>query len=140
MERSLDDSAARRSEIETFLLADAVLIGLDDITSGLVVYPNRIAARVQEELPFMITESIIIKLVAKGQSPQETHEQIRVLSHQAGSVVKNEGRPNDLVSRIKSTAFFRPIWSELDEMMKAELYIGRRRLEHAGFWALWRGD
>jgi len=38
-----------------FLLADAILLSLDNITDGLVVYPRRIAARVQEELPFMIT-------------------------------------------------------------------------------------
>ena len=41
-----------------FLLAEAVCIGLDNISDGLVVYPNRIAARVQEELPFMATESV----------------------------------------------------------------------------------
>lgn len=126
MERTLDDSAIRRIDIpETFLLADAILIGLDNITNGLVVYPNRIDARVQEELPFMITESVIAKLVAKGESRQEAHEQVRVLSHQAGYVVKNEGKPNDLVSRMKGSEFFRPIWGEIDDMLRAELYIGR---------------
>jgi adenylosuccinate lyase len=126
MERTLDDSAIRRIDIpEMFLLADAILITLDNVTNGLVVYPKRIEARVLEELPFMITESIIMKLVAKGESRQEAHEQIRVLSHQAGSAVKNDGKSNDLVSRIKATEFFRPIWDELDDMMKPELYIGR---------------
>ena len=43
-----------------FLLADAILMGLDNISDGLVVYPNRIASRVQEELPFMITETVSI--------------------------------------------------------------------------------
>jgi adenylosuccinate lyase len=58
-ERSLDDSAIRRIDIpEMFLLADAILLGLDNVTSGLVVYPKRICSRVQEELPFMITESV----------------------------------------------------------------------------------
>lgn len=126
MERTLDDSAIRRIDIpEMFLLADAILIGLDNVSSGLVVYPKRIAARVHEELPFMITESIIMKLVAKGESRQEAHEQIRVLSHQAGSAVKNEGKSNDLVSRMRSTDFFKPIWGELDDMLRPELYIGR---------------
>ena len=126
MERTLDDSAIRRIDIpEMFLLADAILIGLDNVSSGLVVYPKRINARVQEELPFMITESIIMKLVAKGASRQEAHEQIRVLSHQAGSAVKHEGKPNDLVSRIKAAEFFKPIWSELDDMLRSELYTGR---------------
>ena len=58
-ERTLDDSAIRRIDIpETFLLAEAILLGLDNISDGLVVYPKRIQNRVQEELPFMITESV----------------------------------------------------------------------------------
>jgi len=66
-----------------------------------------------------------MKLVAKGESRQEAHEQIRVLSHRAGSVVKDEGKPNDLVERIRATDYFKPIWAELDDMLRAELYIGR---------------
>ncbi|KAJ4207482.1 hypothetical protein NW767_002732 [Fusarium falciforme] len=125
-ERTLDDSAIRRIDIpEMFLLAEAILIGLDNISDGLVVYPKRINARVQEELPFMITETIIMRLVAQGASRQEAHEEIRVLSHEAGYEVKNEGKPNDLVARMKSKDFFKPIWGELDNMLKAELYTGR---------------
>lgn len=41
-----------------FLLAEAILMGLDNITDGLVVYPKRIQTRVLEELPFMVTESV----------------------------------------------------------------------------------
>lgn len=126
MERSLDDSAVRRMDLpEMFLLADAIIGSLDNITDGMVIYPQVIASRVQEQLPFMVTENIIMKLCAKGVSRQEAHEQIRVLSHQAARVVKLEGKPNDLISRIKATEFFQPIWSELDAMMKPELYIGR---------------
>lgn len=43
---------------EMFLLAEAILIGLDNISDGLVVYPKRIDGRLQEELPFMITETV----------------------------------------------------------------------------------
>lgn len=73
----------------------------------------------------MITEDIIMRLCAKGVSRQHAHEEIRVLSHQAGAVVKQEGKPNDLVERIKANEFFKPIWGELDGMLKAELYTGR---------------
>ncbi|KAK7914334.1 adenylosuccinate lyase [Apiospora marii] len=125
-ERTLDDSAVRRTNIpEMMLLADAICRGLDNVTSGLVVYPQLIAARVQSTLPFMIAESVLMKLCAKGVSRQEAHEQVRVLSHEAASVVKNEGKPNDLISRIKGSDFFQPIWDDLDGMLKAELYIGR---------------
>jgi adenylosuccinate lyase len=126
MERTLDDSAIRRIDIpEMFLLADAILLSLDNVTSGLVVYPKRVDARVQEELPFMITESIIMRLVAKGESRQEAHEQVRVLSHEAAYQVKHEGKSNDLVDRIKRTEFFKPIWGELDTMLDSKLYTGR---------------
>lgn len=37
----------------------------------------------------------------------------------------SQGKPNDLVARIKSTEYFKPIWGDLDDMMRPELYIGR---------------
>jgi adenylosuccinate lyase len=126
MERTLDDSAIRRIDIpEMFLLADAILIGLDNVSDGLVVYPKRIDARIQEEMPFIATENIIMKLVSKGASRQDAHEHIRVLSQQAASVVKNEGKPNDLIVRIKNTEFFKPVWGELDDILRPEMYTGR---------------
>lgn len=127
-ERSLDDSAIRRVDLpEMFLIADALLIILDNVSSGLVVYPAVINKRVQEELPFMATENIIMRLVAKGQSRQEAHEQIRVLSHQAGAVVKQEGKQNDLVERIRKEKFFEPIVDELteDKLLNPDNFIGR---------------
>ena len=102
-----------------FLLADAILLSLDNVSDGLVVYLKLIAARVQEELPFMVTENIIMRLVHKGQSRQEAHEQLRVLSHQASDSVKSQGKLNDLILRIKNTDFFRPIWDELDDVLRS---------------------
>lgn len=125
-ERSLDDSAIRRIDIpEMMLLADAILIGLDNVSSGLVPYPKRIHAHVMEELPFMATENIIMKMVAKGGSRQEAHEEIRVLSHQASDVVKNQGGRNDLIERIKATEYFKPVWDEIDGLLDPKLFVGR---------------
>jgi adenylosuccinate lyase len=124
-ERTLDDSAIRRMDIpEMFLLADAILIAMDNVTDGLVVYPNRIKARIDEELPFMATEVMIMRLSAHGVSRQDAHEEIRVLSHQASDVVKKEGGRNDLIERIKKTAFFQPIWDDLDGLLDPKLFIG----------------
>ena len=105
--------------------AHRILIGMDNVSDGLVVYEKRIDAHNREELPFMITENIIMKLVAAGQSRQEAHEEIRVLSHQASAVVKQEGGKNDLVERIKRTEFFRPVWDDIDAVMDPKLYVGR---------------
>lgn len=71
------------------------------------------------------SENILMALVEKGISRQEAHEEIRVLSHQAGSVVKNEGRPNDLIERIQKTAFFRPIWEQLPQLLNPASFTGR---------------
>ncbi|KAI0120569.1 adenylosuccinate lyase [Hypoxylon sp. NC0597] len=126
LERSLDDSAIRRIDIpEMFLLADAILIGLDNVTNGLVVYPKRIDARNRQELPFMITEAILMKMVSKGGSRQEAHEKVRVLSHEASHVVKHEGGNNDLVERIKKDEYFKEIWDDIDAMLDPKLYTGR---------------
>ncbi|KAK1691403.1 adenylosuccinate lyase [Colletotrichum godetiae] len=125
-ERTLDDSAIRRIDIpEMFLLADAILLGLDNVTSGLVIYPEVIRAHVMEELPFMATENIIMKIVAKGGSRQEAHEEIRVLSHQAADVVKKQGGKNDLIERIKATEYFKPVWDSIDQLLDPNLFTGR---------------
>ncbi|KMU72281.1 adenylosuccinate lyase [Coccidioides immitis RMSCC 3703] len=124
--KSLDDSANRRITLpEAFLTADACLILLDNISNGLVVYEKVIASRVAAELPFMATENVIMALARHGVSRQESHEEIRVLSHQAAAVVKNEGGQNDLIERIKRTAFFKPIIGELDELLDPSSFIGR---------------
>ena len=73
----------------------------------------------------MATENIIMALVACGISRQEAHEQIRVLSHEAGAEVKQHGRDNDLLERIKRTSFFEPIIPQLDELLRPETFVGR---------------
>jgi adenylosuccinate lyase len=89
-----------------FLLADAILISLDYVTDGLVVFPAVIESQFAQELPFIVTENIIMKLVGHGVSRQEAHEEIRILSRQAAYAFKMEGRPNDLIARIKNSEFF----------------------------------
>jgi len=110
---------------QSFLSADASLILLNNIASGLVVYPAMIRKRVDAELPFMATENIIMALVKKGLSRQDAHEEIRVLSHEAGAEVKQHGRDNDLIERIRRTEFFRPILGELDTLLDPSTFIGR---------------
>jgi adenylosuccinate lyase len=98
---------------------------LDNVVTGLVVYPARVHTRVMEELPFMATENIIMKLVSQGKSRQDAHEEIRVLSHQASAVVKQQGGKNDLIERIKATPFFDGVKDEIDGMLDPKNFIGR---------------
>ena len=125
-ERTLDDSAIRRISLPSaFLTADILLSTLLNITSGLVVYPKVIERRINSELPFMATENIIMAMVEKGGSRQDCHEEIRVLSHQASDVVKQQGGDNDLIERVKNTPYFKPIWNELDSLLDPSTFVGR---------------
>ena len=126
MERTLDDSANRRlSSGESFLTADAVLTILQNVAEGLVVYPQVIARRIAEELPFMATENVIMAMVKAGAARQECHEQIRVLSQEAAAVVKQQGGSNDLIDRIRASAYFAPVLGELDSILDPASFIGR---------------
>jgi adenylosuccinate lyase len=133
LERTLDDSAIRRIDIpEMFLLTDALLILLDDVTNGLVVFPAMIRSQLEQELPFMATENIIMKLVQQGVSRQDAHERIRVLSRETVHAVKMEGGKNDLIERIKKDEFFVSLLfrhcSRLNLLMAfTEAHLGRAR-------------
>ena len=81
LERSLDDSANRRICIpEAFLTCDAILMLLLEITENLQVYPKVISNHVQNELPFLATENILMAAVKKGGDRQALHEKLRQLS------------------------------------------------------------
>jgi adenylosuccinate lyase len=107
MERTLDDSANRRLVIpQAFLAIDAVLILYENVANGLVVYPEVIARNLREELPFMATENILMAAVAAGSDRQDLHERIRQHSQAAAAEVKQRGKPNDLLERLKTDSAF----------------------------------
>ncbi|HHH75731.1 MAG TPA: adenylosuccinate lyase, partial [Phycisphaerae bacterium] len=106
-ERTLDDSANKRLAMaECFLAADAILRIVLNVSSGLVVYPATIAARVAGELPFMATENILMAAVKAGGSRQYLHEKIRQHSQASAQRVKTEGLDNDLISRLQADDAF----------------------------------
>jgi adenylosuccinate lyase len=125
-ERTLDDSAAKRISVsQAFLAADACLVIVENVASGLVVYPKMIEARLLSELPFMATENILMQAVKKGGDRQELHELIRQHSMAAGAVVKQEGKPNDLLDRLAADSAFGLTREQLDSVLDPKLYVGR---------------
>lgn len=126
LERTLDDSANKRIAVpEAFLATDAVLMLYENITAGLVVYPEVIRRHLADELPFMATENILMAAVKRGGDRQDLHERIRQHSMDAGRRVKQEGAANDLLSRIAADPAFGMDQADLNQLLDASLYIGR---------------
>jgi adenylosuccinate lyase len=51
---------------EAFLSADSILVTLQNICEGIVVYPKVIERHIRQELPFMSAENIIMAMVKAG--------------------------------------------------------------------------
>lgn len=125
-ERTLDDSANRRIILaEAFLSCDAVLKLYNNVAENLVVYPKQIQKHIEEELPFMATETILMECVKRGGDRQELHEKIRVLSMKAASNVKEKGENNNLIELIKNDEAFKAIHGEIDQLLDARRFTGR---------------
>lgn len=125
-ERTLDDSANKRISIpEAFLATDAILSLYINIVSGMRVYPKVMEKHLKEELPFMVTEGIIMIGVKKGGNRQELHEAIRQHSVKAAEQVKLYGKDNDLMDRIKGDPLFDITDEELKELFDFKKYTGR---------------
>ena len=125
-ERTLDDSANRRLSLpESFLCADIILSLVINIIDGIQVWPNVIAKRVAAELPFMATENILMAAVKAGGNRQELHEAIRVHSMEAAKQIKEFGRDNDLIERIKNDPAFSSIKDRIDSIVNPHDFIGR---------------
>ena len=125
-ERTLDDSANKRISVsEAFLATDGILELYINVSSGLVVYPKVIEAHLMAELPFMATENIMMDAVKAGGDRQELHERIRVHSMEAGKVIKEQGKANDLLDRIAQDPAFNITKEALQKVLKPENYVGR---------------
>lgn len=124
MERTLDDSANRRLVLpQAFLAIDAILSLCQNVASGLVVYPRVIRRNLNEELPFMATENILMAAVSAGGDRQALHERIRQHSHAAAAMVKHEGQPNDLIQRLTADPAFAAV--DIAGTLDAAQFVGR---------------
>lgn len=125
LERTLDDSANRRIAVaESFLASDGLLMIFDNIVSGFVVYPNKIKKHLEQELPFMSIENILMEAVKRGGDRQALHEKLRRYSMQAGKRIKEDGLSNDLLQRIFEDNDFAFLKENQSELLKAEKYTG----------------
>jgi adenylosuccinate lyase len=126
LERTLDDSANRRITIpEAYLGVDAILLLVHGIAAGLVVRPGVIRRHLEDELPFLATEAILMRAVKRGGDRQALHERIRRHALAAAERVKDEGAPNDLTERIAGDPAFGLARAEIDALLDPVRHIGR---------------
>ncbi len=127
LERTLDDSANRRLVIpEAFLAADAILVLATNVAAGLEVRDAVIRRHVEESLPFLVTERLLMRGVKAGGDRQRLHEVIRGHSLAVSQAIAEQGATNDLVVRLAADPAFRTLGvaarpDELDPMQ----YVGR---------------
>ena len=125
-ERTLDDSANKRISVpEAFLALDGVLNLYINIAESMVIYDKVIAKHVNEELPFMATENIMMECTKRGCDRQELHERIREHSMAAAKRVKGEGLSNDLIERIMADDYFKLTKEEILDIIDPLKFIGR---------------
>ena len=125
LERSLDDSANKRISIpEGFLATDGILNLYMNIISGGTIYPHVTRKHLNEELPFMATEIIIMYCTRKGGDRQELHEAVREISVEVTKRIKLEGCDNDLLERILNDKRFDLTEHELNKIMDINNFVG----------------
>jgi adenylosuccinate lyase len=126
LERTLDDSANRRTVIpESFLACDQMLLRAKEIVEGLVVDEARATALLDAHGPFAATERILSALVRAGADRQEMHERLRQHALQAWDAVR-AGRPNPLASSlVTDTTLLRYLQpARLRELLEVRTYTG----------------
>ena len=124
-ERTLDDSANRRLSIpEAFLATDAVLTLTINVVSGGIIYPKVMEKHLNEELPFIATENILMDAVSRGGDRQDLHEAIRQYSQKAAAHVKLEGKDNDLLDMLLEDKRFGLTKENLKDILDVRRFIG----------------
>jgi adenylosuccinate lyase len=135
-ERTLDDSANRRLALaEAYLTTDALLLIVHNVTAGLVVRPEVIRRRLEQELPFLATEAVLMHAVRRGGDRQDLHERIRRHAMAAADRLKEEGGANDLPDRITGDPAFGIGADELAAILDPARHIGRSAAQVDAFLA-----
>ncbi len=136
LERTLDDSANRRVAIpEAFLAADAILLIVNNVASGMTINEEAIEAAVRDELPFVATENIMMAAVRAGGDRQELHEKIRRYALEAIKTIDPQQRGRELLDRIAADEAFAAV--KLKQPLNAADYVGRAPQQVDEFIAGW---
>ncbi len=126
LERSLDDSANRRMMIaESFLAIDAILLIMTNIFQDLKVYPKMTEKRINENLPFLTAEYVIMEIVKKGGDRQDAHAAFREHAMKAVEDMKEHGLDNELIKSLSEDSQIDLNVQELEKVLDPQNMIGR---------------
>lgn len=126
LERSLDDSSNRRLTLpDAFLTADALCNLLCSLTSNIILYPKIIENNLNEELPFLTTEPILMEAVKRGKDRQLIHEKLRQHSQRASRQIKEEGTNPDLLNTIAQDSDIGLSIDTLQALSQPHHFLGR---------------
>jgi len=98
---------------------------MENVASGLEVHPARIRRRLDDELPFMATEELIVREVRAGGDRQEAHERIRGHSIAAARAIKDGAPKNDFLERLAADPGTGASLEELQALIDPMRFVGR---------------
>jgi len=126
LERTLDDSANRRSTIpEAFLASDEILSLVYEIMDGLLIDQVAIDHVLETHGPFSAIERVLTALVKAGADRQEMHERLRQHSMRAWEAVR-DGHDNPLIDSLcTDTAFLKYLQpTQIRSLLEVTTYLG----------------
>jgi adenylosuccinate lyase len=135
LERTLDDSANRRTVIpEAFLACDEILHLVTEIVVGLEVDEYSINQQLEVHGPFAAIERILTALVQEGANRQEMHERLRQHCMRAGEAIRS-GSANPLIDMLCTDTtllkFLQP--TRIRSLMEIQSYLGLAPQKAADF-------
>ncbi len=137
LERTLDDSANRRLSIpDAFLSLDGALVLAENVAADLRVHPAVVRRNLDEHLPFMAMETVLMHAVEAGGDRQELHERIRRHAFAAADRMK-AGEESDLVTRVSADPAFGMDEAVLTELLDPRRFVGRAPEQVDAFLAGW---
>jgi adenylosuccinate lyase len=130
LERTLDDSAIKRIIYpECFLLLEHILNESIKCISSLVINENKITNNVLSNMPYILSEQIILNGVELGYSRQEIHEKLRVIltkvKRDTSQIISNDNTLEIILVIFENDAIISRIIKEKQISINPQDYIGR---------------
>lgn len=134
LERTLDDSAARRVTVpDLFLATDGALRTAIDLVRGLEVDEAQVAAELAREAPFLLVEKLLAIGVRAGGDRQRLHEALREHAVQSRGAADPSAA---FQARLSADPLFAPAWPAVrDALGRPEALVGLAPQQVRGYLA-----